>query len=289
MHLAVLIPVYNEERTLAESVRRLIATPLPPGVTRRTAVLVDDGSSDTTPSVVASLKTDSAINPHIHAIRHEANRGKGAAVRTALTAGIELAADLFLIHDADLEYDPADHARVLAPVIDGRADAVIGSRFLGDTHRVLYFWHSVANKAITTLSNVFTNLNLTDIECCLKAFTRAVATQLKLEEDRFGIEPELIAKLAKVTLSNPPAPRVEPSEAEWSRKTEFAEHRSASSLGVGGGSATPGGGPGGAPRPIRIYEVAVSYAGRTYAEGKKITWQDGFAALACIFKYNTFT
>ena len=262
MHLAVLIPVYNEQRTLGESVRRLLATPLPPGVTRRTAVLVDDGSSDATPAEIAALKRDPALAPHLHTIRHEANRGKGAAVRTALTAGIELAADLFLIHDADLEYDPADHPRVLAPIIDGRrggADAVIGSRFLGDTHRVLYFWHSVANKAITTLSNVFTNLNLTDIECCSKAFTRPVAIQLKLEEDRFGIEPELIAKLAKVQVPVPPIT----------------------------GSAVIGAAAG-ATRPIRIYEVAVSYAGRTYAEGKKITWQDGFAALACILKYNLF-
>ncbi|HYD00517.1 MAG TPA: glycosyltransferase family 2 protein [Phycisphaerales bacterium] len=263
MHLTVLIPVYNEQRTLAESVRRLLATPLPPGIERRTAVLVDDGSSDATPSEIASLKRDAAIAPHLHTVRHEVNRGKGAAVRTALTAGIELAGDLFLVHDADLEYDPADHARVLAPVIDGRADAVIGSRFLGDTHRVLYFWHSVANKGITALSNIFTNLNLTDIECCSKAFTRAVALQLKLEEDRFGIEPELVAKLASAQLPVPPI---------------------AGSADSGAPTAT---GPV-ATRAIRIYEVAVSYAGRTYAEGKKITWQDGLAAVACIIKYNTF-
>lgn len=248
MHLALLVPVYNEERTLDLSVRRVLATPLPVGVTRRTIVLVDDGSSDGTANAILKLKADPAVTPHLHTIRHEANRGKGAAIRTALTAALELAGDLFLIHDADLEYDPADHHRVLAPVIDQRADAVIGSRFLGDTHRVLYFWHSVANKAITTLSNVFTNLNLTDIECCSKAFSRAVALQLKLEEDRFGIEPELVAKIARIQLT--------------------------------AGTAT---------RSPRIYEVAVSYAGRTYAEGKKITWQDGFAAVGCIVKYNTFS
>lgn len=245
MHLAVLIPVYNEERTIDTSVRRLLATPLPHGVTRRTLVIVDDGSSDRTPGAVATLKLDTAAAPHLHTIRHEGNRGKGAAVRTALTAAIELAGDVFLIHDADLEYDPADHARLLTPIVDGsgRADAVIGSRFLGDTHRVLYFWHSVANRAITTLSNIFTNLNLTDIECCSKAFTRAVALQLKLEEDRFGIEPELVAKIS----------RTQPES-----------------------------------RAVRIYEVAVSYAGRTYAEGKKITWHDGLAAVGCIVKYNMF-
>jgi glycosyltransferase involved in cell wall biosynthesis len=263
MHLALLVPVYNEERTLDQSVRRVLATPLPSGVTRRTIVLVDDGSSDNTPRLIAALKSDPDAGPHIHPIRHEHNRGKGAAVRTALTAAIELAADILLVHDADLEYDPADHARVLAPVIDGRADAVIGSRFLGDTHRVLYFWHSVANKAITTLSNIFTNLNLTDIECCTKAFTRPVAAQLRLEEDRFGIEPELIAKVAKVQL-----PALLPG-------------REGQGVGLSPAVAT-------AVRPPRIYEVAVSYAGRTYAEGKKITWHDGFAALACILKYNLF-
>ncbi|MFT3684140.1 MAG: glycosyltransferase family 2 protein [Phycisphaerales bacterium] len=264
MHLALLVPVYNEERTLEQSVRRVLATELPPGVTRRTIVLVDDGSADSTPRLIASLKSDAA-GSQLHSIRHEANRGKGAAVRTALTAAIELGADFLLIHDADLEYDPADHARVLAPIVDGRADAVIGSRFLGDTHRVLYFWHSVANKGITTLSNVFTNLNLTDIECCSKAFTREVAAQLKLEEDRFGIEPELIAKIAKARLTPSPA-----------------------SAGEGGrGSARPDEGAFGS-RPPRIYEVAVSYAGRTYAEGKKITWKDGLAAVACILKYNLF-
>jgi len=243
MHLAVLIPIYNEQRTLDESVRRLLATPLPAGITRRTAVLVDDGSSDGTTAAIAALRADPALAPHLHTIRHETNRGKGAAVRTALTAAIELAGDLFIIHDADLEYDPADHARLLTPIADGRADAVIGSRFLGDTHRVLYFWHSVANKVITTLSNIFTNLNLTDIECCSKAFTRPVALQLKLEEERFGIEPELIAKLARTTPND---------------------------------------------RTIRIYEVAVTYAGRTYAEGKKITWHDGLAAIGCIVKHNLF-
>jgi len=260
MHLAVLIPVYNEERTLAASVRRVLAAPLPAGVERRTLVIVDDGSRDRTSEVIADLNADGSVRPQLHTIRHETNRGKGAGVRTALTAALELGAGVLLVHDADLEYDPADHARLLAPVLDGRADAVIGSRFLGDTHRVLYYWHSVANRTITTLSNVFTNLNLTDIECCSKAFTRAVAERLTLEEDRFGIEPELVAKLARARLP-------------------------ADGPGEGG---VPGGVPGGAERAVRVYEVAVSYAGRTYAEGKKITWRDGLAALVCIVKYNLF-
>lgn len=242
MRLAILIPVYNEERLLATVIERLLATgPLLDAsgtVIERRVYLVDDGSSDGTAKVCDQLR----LTPGIHVIRHERNSGKGAAIRTALTAARadDGGADVYLIHDADLEYDPRDHAKLLQPIIAGHADAVIGSRFLGETHRVLYFWHSVANKAITTLCNVFTNLNLTDIECCSKAFTRAVADQLTIAEDRFGIEPELIARIARVKLPSSP----------------------------------------------RIYEVAVSYAGRTYAEGKKITWRDGFSAVRCILKYN---
>jgi hypothetical protein len=158
-------------------------------------------------------------------------------------------AELFLIHDADLEYDPRDHAAMLEPMLDASigADAVIGSRFLGLSHRVLYYWHFLANRFITTVSNVCTNLNLSDIECCFKAFTRRVAERLTIEEDRFGVEPELVAKIAGM--------RVRDEE-------------------------------GGRERPLRIYEVAVRYAGRTYAEGKKIGWKDGFSALWCIVKYN---
>jgi hypothetical protein len=157
-------------------------------------------------------------------------------LKTALHAGIAEGADVFLIHDADLEYDPADHADALEPILSGRADAVIGTRFLGRSHRVLYFWHYTANRLITLLSNVLTNLNLSDIECCTKAFTRRVAQQLTLSEPRFGVEPEIIARMAGMRLGNPEQPD--------------------------------------APqRPLRIYEVAVSYAGRTYAEGKKITWR----------------
>lgn len=255
VHLGVIIPVFNEQRLLRKAVERLRAAPPVPdgagGFMRRTAFIVDDGSTDGTREMVRESAEWSDDRLGVHPVLHERNRGKGAAVRTALGAAIESGCDLFIIHDADLEYDPADHGRVLAPIVDGRADAVIGSRFLGDTHRVLYFWHSVANRAITLASNVLTNLNLTDIECCLKAFSRPVAQQLRLVEDWFGIEPELIAKLARAKVP-----------------------------GQGSGEA------GAAPAQARIYEVAVSYAGRTYAEGKKIRWRDGVAALRCIVVYN---
>lgn len=238
--LCVLMPVYNESRSLPKVIERFDAVP-PPHALERRLVIVDDGSTDTTAELVGQL----ASRPDVIARVHEQNRGKGAAVRTAWGAALDAGADILIIHDADLEYDPADHAEVLAPIVDGRADAVIGSRFLGATHRVLYYWHSLANRVITTASNMLTNLNLTDIECCTKALTRRVAERIVLEEQRFGIEPELVAKLARLRLP----------------------------------------GPDGTDAPARIYEVPVSYAGRTYAEGKKITWRDGFSALRCIVKY----
>lgn len=252
MILAILIPVYNEERLLEKSFARL-ALSQPPvdlaGVPMvRRFFLVNDGSSDLTKTPLETI----AQRPDVTVLTHPTNRGKGAALRTALNAAREYrdeqgnSVDCFLIHDADLEYDPADHRTLLAPIVDGRADVVIGSRFLGTTHRVLYYWHSLANRFITTLSNICTNLNLSDIECCFKAFTRSVADRLTIEEDRFGVEPELVAKCASMRVSEPASN----------------------------------------DRPLRIYEVAVSYAGRTYAEGKKITWRDGFGALRCIVVYN---
>jgi glycosyltransferase involved in cell wall biosynthesis len=246
MHLAIIIPVYNESRWVRISVDRILKTP-PPAGCKRTLILVDDGSSDGTIEIIKDITKS---NPDtIQAVFHEINKGKGAALRTGLAAALETDADLFLVHDADLEYDPADHAAVLAPIIDGRADAVIGSRFIGHTHRVLYYWHALANRVITTCCNMATNLNLTDIECCSKAMRRPVLEQIAIQEDRFGVEVELVAKLAcaRVPADNATAP--------------------------------------GATRPLRVYEVAVSYAGRTYAEGKKIGWKDGVQALACIFRY----
>ena len=204
-------------------------------------MIVDDGSSDSTPALVRALGSRPDVIAHLH----EHNQGKGAAVRTAWRAALDAGADILLIHDADLEYDPADHADVLWPIVDTRADAVIGTRFLGATHRVLYYWHAVANHLITTASNMLTNLNLTDIECCTKALARRAAERITIEEDRFGLEPEIVGKLARLRLP----------------------------------------GPDGVDYPARVYEVPVSYAGRTYAEGKKITWRDGVSALRCILKY----
>ncbi len=244
MKLAVVIPVYNERDTLVELIDRLRATPEPTSalgeMCQRTIVLIDDGSTDGSTDLVRMLGEADDIAAHVH----ERNSGKGAALRTGIAAAIVGGAEVVIIQDADLEYDPADHQAVLAPILDGKADVVIGSRFIGQTHRVLYFWHSVANRFITTLSNMLTNLNLTDIECCLKAFTREVIEPIKIREQRFGVEPELVAKIA--------------------------QHRTAEG------------------HPPRVYEVAVSYAGRTYAEGKKITWRDGISALRCIARYNLF-
>lgn len=248
MRLAVLIPAYNERALLGHLVGRLLETPPPrtPGgeACERVVVVVDDGSTDGTAEEVRRLGSlDGIVCEH-----HDRNRGKGAAIRTALgiALGPRVGADVVLIQDADLEYDPADHGAVLRPILEGRADAVIGSRFLGHSHRVLYYWHAVANGWITRLSNMLTNLNLTDIECCSKAFTAEVGRGLRIRENRFGVEPELVARMARMRLARE----------------------------------------GGGERRARIYEVAVSYAGRTYEEGKKITWRDGVSAVRCIVRYN---
>lgn len=246
MRLAVLIPAYNERQRLAEAVARIDACPppAPPGGAplERLLIVVDDGSTDGTTEIVAEL----GARADVRAVFHQQNKGKGAAVGAAIAEALEAGADFAIIHDADLEYDPADHGRALAPILAGDADAVIGSRFIGQSHRVLYYWHAAANRVITFLSNVCTNLNLTDIECCTKAFSREVLERLTIAESRFGVEPELVARLSRMRL-----PTGE-----------------------------------GMPRPVRIFEVGVSYAGRTYAEGKKITWRDGVSALRVIVKYN---
>ncbi len=245
MRLAILIPVYNEQDLLRRAIERIdaVAPPTAPGGTplERRIVLVNDGSSDASAEIVDDL----AQRDDIMGVHHPNNRGKGAAIRSALDAASEIEADIALIHDADLEYDPQDHGAVLAPILAGDADAVIGSRFIGQSHRVLYYWHSLANRFITLSSNVLTNLNLTDIECCSKAFTREVFARLEIKEPRFGLEPEIIARLSRMR--------------------------------IGEGETT---------RPLRIFEVGVRYAGRTYAEGKKITWRDGVSALRCILYYN---
>lgn len=258
--LAVVIPVYNEVRLLPRLLERLLETPPPSapvassdaaGVEghlplQRRIYLVDDGSTDGTRDLIQQLAAREDLKNTLRVHLQPHNLGKGAAVATGFTAALADGCEVLLIQDADLEYDPRDHARLLAPILDGRADAVIGTRFGGEAHRVLYFWHYAANRSITTFSNVLTNLNLSDIECCLKAVTAPVARQLQLREPRFGIEPELVAKIARARVQRDGHPATS----------------------------------------ARVYEVAVSYAGRTYAEGKKIRWTDGVAALWCIVKHN---
>lgn len=253
MVIAVIIPVYNEQELLPKLIARLDATPRPTDTTglalTRHVFLVDDGSTDGTKDLLAELDRREDVTSLIT----DQNRGKGSALRRGFAAALAQGCDLVIVQDADLEYDPADHDKALAPLIDGRADAVIGTRFLGETHRVLYFWHSVVNRSITTLSNMLSNLNLTDIECGTKAFTHPALAELTpmLTENRFGIEPEMVAKLAKIRL---PAEQGDmPSRA------------------------------------LRIYEVPISYAGRTYAEGKKIGWRDGVSAIRCIIQHNLFS
>jgi glycosyltransferase involved in cell wall biosynthesis len=228
MLVSVLVPVYNEADTVAEIVERIRAAPYNTEI-----ICVDDGSTDGTRAILAQLLTDRKIS---QAIYQERNRGKGAAVRAAIAASH---GDIVIVQDADLEYSPSDWPALFEPLVQGRADAVFGSRFLGGTHRVLYYWHSVGNSLLTTLSNMFSNLNLTDMECCYKAIRGELARSLKLRSERFGFEPEVTARLA---------------------------HHNA-----------------------RIFEVPVSYSGRTYLEGKKITWRDGFAALLHIVRYNLFS
>ena len=233
--LSIIIPIYNEKSTLAEILRRVLAVPLP-GFSRE-LLLVDDGSSDGTRELLADLPALTgglAADVSVQALLQPYNQGKGAALRRGFA---EATGDIVLIQDADLEYDPVDYPKLLAPLLDGRAEVVYGSRFAGgDAHRVLYFWHSLGNRFLTLCSNALTNLNLTDMECCYKVFRRDILRQIVIEEDRFGVEPELTAKVARLG--------------------------------------------------CRVYEVGVSYAGRTYAEGKKIGWRDGFRALWCIVKYN---
>lgn len=223
--LSVLIPVYNERATIHTILEAVRAVPV-----RTQVICVDDCSTDGTRDELVRLKDAGMIDLLLF---HEVNRGKGAAIRTALAAST---GNVVIVQDADLEYDPADWPQMLEPILDGRADAVFGSRFLGGPHGVLYFWHSVGNWVLTTFSNMLTNLNLTDMETCYKAIRGDIARSLHLTSDRFGFEPEVTARLAQ--------------------------------------------------RKVRIYEVPISYAGRTYAEGKKIGWRDGVAAIWHILRFN---
>jgi len=223
-NLSVIIPCFNEEKTVLQLLSRVLAQPQVFEV-----IVIDDCSNDSTPSILRSI-----IDPRVVIHRNKVNAGKGASV----WLGIQLAqAPYVVIQDADLEYSPEEYSRLLAPLIDGRADAVFGSRFLTyEARRALYYWHRLGNNFLTTLSNMFTNLDLTDMETCYKIMKKEYALRLQIQEKRFGLEPEITAKLAKMK--------------------------------------------------IKIYEVPISYQGRTYAEGKKITWKDGFRAIYCILKYN---
>jgi len=230
--LSVVIPVYNEAATVGEILDRVRAVELD-GVDKETLV-VDDASTDGTGEALRRLDESWGVDGGLRVLTHPVNRGKGAALATGFGAAT---GDLVLIQDADLEYDPAEYPKLVRPIVEGHADVVYGSRFAGSqAHRVLYFWHYLGNRFLTLLSNAFTNLNLSDMETCYKVFRREVLAGLTIEEERFGFEPEITAKVAR---------------GRW-----------------------------------RIYEVGISYHGRTYAEGKKIGWKDGFRAIWCILKYN---
>jgi glycosyltransferase involved in cell wall biosynthesis len=224
--LSVVMPVFNEADTIASVVKTvLLQRPV------QQLVIVDDCSTDGTWDKLQPLAQN---EPRVKLTRHPVNQGKGAALRTGFT---QATAPYVIVQDADSEYDPAEYYRLLIPILSGKADVVFGSRFIGsDAHRVLFYWHSMGNKVLTTLSNMASGLNLTDMEVCYKIFRREIIQSIKLEENRFGFEPEITAKVAKLK--------------------------------------------------VRIYEVAISYYGRTYAEGKKIGWRDGVHALWCILKYN---
>jgi len=226
--ISVIIPCYNERNTIKEIIRRVRASPVP----NKEIIVVDDCSTDGTREILKDY-----ISPLVDkVIYQERNQGKGAAIRTGIAAAT---GDVVIIQDADLEYDPQEYPRLLEPFLQGNADVVYGSRFMGgSSHRVLYYWHSIGNKFLTTISNMFTNINLTDMETCYKAFRREVIQSIRIEEDRFGFEPEITAKVAKMK--------------------------------------------------CRIYEVGISYYGRTYEEGKKINWKDGLRTIYCILKYNLF-
>ena len=226
--LSVVIPLYNERSTVRELLRRVLAQPM-----TKEILVVDDCSTDGSVDLVAELAQN---EPAIRLLRQESNQGKGAAVRRGIA---EARGEVVIIQDADLEYDPRDYAKLLQPILEGDADVVYGSRFEGHPRRVMMYWHTVGNRFLTWLSNVTTNLNLTDMETCYKLFRREILQKIRIEENRFGFEPEITAKVASI-------------------------------------------------EGCRIFEVGISYYGRTYAEGKKIGWRDGFRAIYAIIKYNLF-
>lgn len=226
MKLSIVIPCFNEKETILTLINAVRCAP----VESKQIIIVDDGSTDGTRDILNTIQN----NEDLDIIFHSRNKGKGAALRTGFAAAT---GDICIVQDADLEYDPQEFPLVIQPIVDGKADVVFGSRFQsGRPHRVVYFWHRIGNGLLTLLSNIFTDLNLTDMETCYKAFKREIIQSIKIEESRFGFEPEVTAKISR--------------------------------------------------KNLRIYEVGISYYGRTYSEGKKIGWKDGVRAIYCIFKYN---
>ena len=231
--LSVVIPVYNEEATVEAILGRVAQAPVQDGVTME-IVVVNDASTDGTQAKL--LKLQAAGTPAFQLFEHQVNQGKGAALRTGFA---QVTGDIVLVQDADLEYHPREYPRLLQPILDGEADVVYGSRFGGGPQRVMFFWHYVGNRMLTLMSNMFTDLNLSDMETCYKVFRREVLDKLQLQSNRFAIEPEITAKIAR--------------------------------------------------QKVRIFEIPISYYGRTYAEGKKIGWKDGVAAIWAIVRYNLFS
>ena len=233
--ISIIIPAYNEESTITIVVEKLINLALINNV-QKEIIIVNDCSTDGTDKLIENIVANH-LDTEIVYLKHSKNAGKGAAIHTGIK---NATGDFLMIQDADLEYDPNEISTLLKPIIDGYADVVYGSRFIGGApHRILFFWHTIGNKFLTFLSNFFTNLNLTDMETCYKVFKTSIIKEIPLKEKRFGFEPEITSKIAKV-------------------------------------------------KGIRIYEVGISYYGRTYLEGKKINWKDGFKAIYCIIRYNLF-
>ena len=233
--LSIVVPVYNEEAYLKALLGRVISQPLPAELERE-LILVNDASKDGTWEIMQLLPVKFP-QTRFHLINKPINEGKGAALRDGFA---KITGDIIIIQDADSEYDPADYPKLLKPILDGKADVVYGSRFIGEPHRVMYFWHQLANNILTTLSNMLTNLNLTDMEVGYKVFIREVVDQIKIKSLRFGVEPELTAKIARLRLNG---------------------------------------------KRVRVYETGISYAGRTYGEGKKIGWKDALSAVIQIIRF----